>query len=86
MHPEEIKAAMRIAGTTPAMLADRLQVTPGTISIVIHGRSESARVKAHIAKIIGKPVSVIWPTAKRPTLQRPKGTVKRKKAAARVQA
>lgn len=76
MHPEEIKAAMRIAGTTPAMLADALDVSKATVSTVIHGRAESARVKASIAKLIGKPVSVIWPGAARKSLQRPKGSVK----------
>ncbi|WP_374607141.1 helix-turn-helix domain-containing protein [Thermomonas sp.] len=76
MHPEEIKAAMRIAGTTPAMLADALDVSKATVSTVIHGRAESARVKASISKLIGKPVSVIWPGAARKSLQRPKGSVK----------
>lgn len=81
MHPEEIKAAMRIAGTSPAMLATALNVSKATMSTVIHGRSESARIKASIAKLIGKPVSVIWPGTARKSLQRPKGSVPARKRA-----
>lgn len=80
MHPEEIKAAMRIAGTTPAMLATNLDVSKATVSTVIHGRNESARVKASIAQLIGKPVSLIWPDARK-SLQRPKGSVPARKRA-----
>lgn len=80
MHPEEIKAALRMAGTTPAMLATELEVSNNTISVVIHGRGQSARVKARIAKVIGKPVSTIWPDDGRPKLQRPKGSVPGRKA------
>ena len=58
-----------------AMLADRLHVSKATMSTVIHGRSESARIKASIAKLIGKPVSAIWASSARPSLQRPKGSV-----------
>jgi lambda repressor-like predicted transcriptional regulator len=86
MHPEEIKAAMRIAGTSPAMLASELGISSTTVSTVIHGRAESARVKTSIAKIISKPVSTIWPSSNRPNLQRPKGSVRRGKSGTRVRA
>ena len=81
MHPEEIKAALRIAGTTPAMLAEQLGITDSTVSTAIHGRSESARVKARIAQIIGKPVASIWPKSNKPRLQRPNGSVPARKRA-----
>jgi lambda repressor-like predicted transcriptional regulator len=81
MHPEEIKAALRMAGTTPAMLATELEVSSATISVVIHGRAQSARIKARIAKVIGKPASAIWPDDGRPKLQRPKGSVPARKPA-----
>lgn len=86
MHPEEIKAAMRIAGTTPAMLADKLGISSGSVSVVIHGKAESARVKAGIAGIIGKPVTAIWPDTGRKKLQRPPGSVKRVGGGKRSQA
>ena len=60
MNPEEIKAAMRMKGTTPAMLADELGVANSSVSQVISGRASSARVAGRIAQIIGKPVSAIW--------------------------
>jgi lambda repressor-like predicted transcriptional regulator len=68
VHPEEIKAALRMRGVTPAALADELEVAPSTMSQVISGRSTSARVMERIAAIIGKPVTTIWPP--KPTLQR----------------
>lgn len=70
MHPEEIKAAIRIRGVTPAVIADRLGVTPSTVSRVIHGDSVSARVRQHIADLIGKSVDALW--APKPTLNRRK--------------
>lgn len=76
MHPEQIKAEMRMAGTTPAMLADELGVANSSISQVIYGRAESARIKARIAKIIGKPVTAIWPGAGRTTLRRSQSTAR----------
>ena len=72
MHPEQIKAAMRMNGITPAMLADELGVTKGSVSQVIHGRGVSARIRARIAKVVGQPVMNIWPSDDRPKLQRRK--------------
>lgn len=70
MHPEEIKSAMRMKGTTPAALADELQVTKTSISLVISGRSTSARIAKRISEIIGKQVDVIWPPRKNLALRR----------------
>lgn len=61
MHPEEIKAAMRIAGTTPAMLCDELQVAASSVSQTINGHIKSQRIQKRISEIIGKPIEVIWP-------------------------
>ena len=61
MHPEEIKAAMRMAGTTPAMLCDELGVAASSVSQTISGHIKSKRIQSRIAQIIGKPVEVIWP-------------------------
>jgi lambda repressor-like predicted transcriptional regulator len=60
MHPEQIKAAMRMKGVTPAALADEMLVSSATVSQVISGRSESARIKARIAQIVGMPVASLW--------------------------
>ncbi|WP_082853304.1 helix-turn-helix domain-containing protein [Bordetella ansorpii] len=61
MHPEEIKAALRIAKITPAMLADELQVAPSSISQTISGRIRSERIQRRISQILGKSISAIWP-------------------------
>lgn len=61
MHREEIKASLRMKGVTPSALADELGVSSATMSQVISGRAVSARVRSHIARVIGKPVDVIWP-------------------------
>ena len=39
MHPEQIKAAMRMKGVTPTALADEMGVSNATMSQVISGRS-----------------------------------------------
>jgi len=70
MHPEEIKAALRMRGVTPAALADELGVAAASMSQVISGRAVSARIRGRIAEIIGKPVGSIWPAANRPVLRR----------------
>lgn len=61
MHPEEIKAAMRMKGVTPAMLCDELGVAASSVSQTISGHIKSARIQSRIAEIIGKPVTEIWP-------------------------
>ena len=61
MHPEEIKAAMRIAGTTPAMLCDELHVAASSVSQTISGHIRSKRIQTRIAEIIGRPIEAIWP-------------------------
>lgn len=61
MHPEEIKAAMRMAGTTPAMLCDELDVAASSVSQTISGHIKSKRIQSRIAQILGKPIEAIWP-------------------------
>ncbi|QIL81829.1 transcriptional regulator [Diaphorobacter sp. HDW4A] len=60
MHPEQIKAEMRMKGVTPAMLCDELEVSAPSISQVITGRARSTRIQTRISEIIGKPISKIW--------------------------
>lgn len=69
MHPEQIKAQIRMRGTTPAAIADEFDITPQAISCVIRGVSTSERVQDRIAELIGKPVDQIW---------KPKKSLKRK--------
>lgn len=61
MHPEQIKAEIRMRGTTPAAIADSLQLSRMTVSNVIHSRSKSRRVASAISKLIKVPLDTIWP-------------------------
>lgn len=61
MHPELIKAHLRIGGVTPAALADELGVSAMTVSQVIHGRGTSRRIAERIAKALGKKAEDLWP-------------------------
>lgn len=72
MHTEEIKAAMRMAGKTPAALADDLGVSRSTVSQVMSGRGTSQRIKAAIAQVTGKSVDTLWPPKKQVVLRRKK--------------
>ncbi len=61
MHPEQIKAAIRMTGTTPAVLAEELGLSRSAMSAVIASRGTSARVKARIAEVTGLAVDTLWP-------------------------
>ncbi|CAB3886352.1 MULTISPECIES: helix-turn-helix domain-containing protein [Achromobacter] len=83
MHPELIKASIRMKGTTPTALAAKLKVAPTTVFEVISGRTRSARIERAIADLIGQPVSVLWPGHAQPKRinRRLKSTVARRAAA-----
>lgn len=60
MHVEDIKAGLRKQGVTLTELAERLNVTPGTVSIVLKNR-RSARIEQAVAELLNIPLSRIWP-------------------------
>jgi lambda repressor-like predicted transcriptional regulator len=72
MHPEQIKAAMRMAGVTPAALADDMGLARPSVTRVINGLATSARVKERVAGVVGKPVHIVFPPAKASVLRRVK--------------
>jgi lambda repressor-like predicted transcriptional regulator len=61
MHPEEIKARLRMGGMTQARLADQLGVSRATVSMVISGASRSGRIQQAIADELGLAQGDIWP-------------------------
>jgi lambda repressor-like predicted transcriptional regulator len=61
MHPEEIKAALRMRGKTFRFLADELGVTPSSVSQTAHGAIKSPRIQTAISVVLGRPASDIWP-------------------------
>ena len=71
MHPEQIKAAIRMKGYTAAVVADHMEVSRSTVAQVISGRATSARIKAYIAQITGLSVDTLWPPKPALVLRRP---------------
>lgn len=72
MHPEQIKADLRMKGFTAAALADKLGLSSSTISQVINGRGVSTRVRNAVAEITGHSVDTLWPPKKTTGLRRAK--------------
>lgn len=68
MHPEEIKAALRMRGVTLSALADEAGVSRSMVSHVVNGYARSAHLMERISKVIGKPVDAIWKS--KPVLRR----------------
>lgn len=69
MHPEEIKAALRIKGITLTALASQLGLSRSMVTQVIHGYARSKKVEELIALILGSSVTEIW-TASKPRLRK----------------
>ncbi|MGE0333205.1 MAG: helix-turn-helix domain-containing protein [Ramlibacter sp.] len=61
MHPEQIKAAIRMKGSSPAALADSMSRSRMLVSNVIHGRTVSRPVAEKIAGFIGSQPHLLWP-------------------------
>ena len=57
----QAKAAIRMKGMTPSVLADELGLSRSSISQVIRGSGTSERVKARIAEVTGLSVTTLWP-------------------------
>jgi Ner family transcriptional regulator len=69
MHAEDIKAAVRKAGSTQASIARALGVSRMAVCHVVAGNSSSARIAKRISEIAGVPVSQLWP-GKYPRLEK----------------
>lgn len=61
MHPELIKAEIRMRGETPLGLARRLGVSGQCVSHVIHSRGISTPVAKLISEVTGIPIATLWP-------------------------
>lgn len=61
MHPEQIKAAIRMTGTTPSAVADSLHRSRMLVSNVIHGRAVSRLVADEIAALLKTRPDKLWP-------------------------
>jgi len=61
MHPELIKAQIRMKDTTPTNVARSLGVTHTCVAHVIAGRGTSERVAKRISEVTGIAVATLWP-------------------------
>ncbi len=64
MHPENIKAQLRIRGVTMADLAREFEVGHDTVRQVVMGITKSKRINNRIAEILNKTVEELWPKPK----------------------
>ena len=69
MHAEDIKAAIRKAGSTQAAVARALSVSRMAVGHVVAANSKSRRIALAIAKATGIPVATLWP-GKYPDLEK----------------
>lgn len=56
----KIKALLIEKGIKQKEIAAELGVTPGLVSGVINGHSESRPLKTHIAKMLGRKYESLW--------------------------
>lgn len=61
MHPQLIRAAIKMAGSNQSKIARKLRLHRSTVAQVIDGTSTSRRVAEHIAEITGKTLDELWP-------------------------
>jgi putative transcriptional regulator len=61
MHPELIKAHIKMAGSSASKIARKLGLHRSTVTQVIEGTGKSRRVADEIAKVTGKSLDELWP-------------------------
>jgi lambda repressor-like predicted transcriptional regulator len=67
MHPADISAALRKAGSSQAQVArwfaeqGHKPVTHAAVHMVVSGRGSSARIARRISEVTRLPVAVLWP-------------------------
>lgn len=67
MHPADISAALRKAGSSQAKVArwfaeqGQKPVTHAAVHMVVSGRGSSARIARRISEVTRLPVAVLWP-------------------------
>ena len=61
MKPNEIRGHLLLKNVKSGDIAKKIGVSDAAVSMVIGGTAVSARISAEIARVIGKPVSEIWP-------------------------
>lgn len=63
MHPADIQAAIKKAGSSQTELGAQLDVTQQAVNRCVHGHIRSRRIAARISAITGIPIDELWPGA-----------------------
>jgi lambda repressor-like predicted transcriptional regulator len=61
LHHADINAALIKAGFNQSVIAEELDVSNTSVSLVIRGLSTSRRIANAISKATGLPVEKLWP-------------------------
>lgn len=61
MHPELIKARIRIAGGSLASISRELGVSKMAVTNVVSGRNRSIRIARRICEVTGLNPDLVWP-------------------------
>lgn len=69
MHAEDIKAAIRKAGSTQASIARALDVSRMAVGHVVSANSKSRRIATAVSQVVGIPIAELWP-GKYPDLEK----------------
>lgn len=61
MHPADITAALKKAGSSQTAVARSLGVSQAAVWYVINGKKKSARIARRVARTTGIPLALLWP-------------------------
>jgi len=57
---QEVKAKMVLRNISQTSIAEKLNITPGTVSAVVNGKRKSRRVQEAIAEELGIKYKALW--------------------------
>ena len=57
---QAVKAKMVLKRISQTQIADKLDITPGTVSAVVNGKRKSKRVQKAIAEALGVKYESLW--------------------------
>lgn len=61
MHYADIIAALVKAGHPPSKVAEDLERSRSTVSLVIHSKGKSYNIASHISAVTNIPLKRLWP-------------------------
>jgi len=61
LHPEDIKAELKKRNLNIKKVSEQLDCSANSVRLVIHNKQQSKRIADHIATLIEKETSELWP-------------------------